>query len=106
MAPLLVLAAIGLPFIDLPSNCHAEERAIPPGPEHRNIYQDCMRDELAAHEELLKRWTRVPAGVRQTCAEMGRLIGSYIEIYVCVDIDTGILAASSQRVPAPRQKNH
>jgi hypothetical protein len=106
MAPLLILAAISLPIIDLPSNCRAEQRAIPPGPEHQNIYENCMRDEQAAREGLLKRWPGLPAAVRQTCAEMGGLIGSYIEVQVCADIDAGSLAASSQQEPAPRQKNH
>jgi hypothetical protein len=106
MVSLLIVATVALPMINLPSNCRAEQKAIPPGPEHENIYENCMRDEQAAHEELLKKWPQLPAGVRQTCAEMGRMIGSYIEVEVCADIDAERLSASSQPEPAPRQKNH
>ena len=96
MASLLVLAAIALPTINLAHNCQAEQKAIPPNPEHTSVYESCMKDEEAAHEALLKRWPRVPASVRATCAEMGRLVGSYVEVEVCVDIDSGNLSANSQ----------
>jgi len=89
MTLLLVLAAIALPTINLPSNCRAEQKAIPPSPENQHIYENCMRDEQAARESIAKKWATVPATVRATCAEMGSLVGSYIEIGVCVDIDTG-----------------
>ena len=100
MVPLLILAAISLPIIDLPSNCRAESNAIPPGPGHQAIYANCMRDEQAAHETILKRWPQLPASVRDTCAEMGRLVGSYIEVEVCADIDTANLRDNSQQPPA------
>jgi hypothetical protein len=106
MTLLLILAAIALPNIDLPSNCRAEQTAIPPGPDNQNIYANCMRDEQAAHDGLVKKWATVPAAVQGTCAEMGRLVGSYVEISVCVDIDAGSLSASSPQERAPRQRNH
>jgi hypothetical protein len=98
MTPLLLLVAIALPNIDLPSNCRTEQKAIPPNPAQASVYEDCMRGEQAAREGLVKKWATVPAAVRATCAEMGRLIGSYVEIAVCVDIDTGNL---SSYAPAP-----
>ena len=100
MAPLLILAAIFLPIIDLPSSCRAEAKAIPPGPGLQSIYENCMRDEQAAHEALVKKWPQLPAAVRDTCAEMGRLIGSYIEVEVCADIDTAKASGNSQPPPA------
>jgi hypothetical protein len=92
MTLLLILAAIALPNINLPSNCRAEQKAIPPSIENQHIYENCMRDEQAAREDIAKKWATVPATVRATCAEMGSLVGSYIEIGVCVDIDTGNLS--------------
>ena len=99
MVPLLILAAISLPIIDLPSSCRAEEKAIPPGPGHQEIYENCMRDEQAAHEEILKRWPQLPAAVQDTCAEMGRLVGGYVEVEVCAEIDTAKLSGNSQQPP-------
>jgi hypothetical protein len=101
MSLLLVLAAVTLPIIDLPSNCRAEQRAIPTGLQQQNVYQDCMRGEQAARDGLVKKWVTVPAAVRATCAEMGRLVGSYVEIDVCVDIDTGSLSGAP---PAPQRR--
>lgn len=106
MAPLLILVTVALPMINIPSNCRAEEAAIPPGPGHQNIYTSCVSGEQAAHEALLKRWASLPAAVRHTCAEMGRMVGSYVEMEVCADIDTGNLAANSQQEPPPRRKAH
>jgi hypothetical protein len=37
-------------------------------------------------DALLKRWTQVPPNVQEACAEMGLIIGSYIEVQVCVDV--------------------
>ena len=99
MAPLLLLAAIALPAIDMPSNCRAEQKTIPPSPGQGNIYASCISSEQAARERLLKRWATIPAGVRATCTEMGREVGSYVEMDVCVDIDTGSLTTFA---PAPR----
>jgi hypothetical protein len=98
MAPLLFLAAVTLPIIDLPSNCRAEASAIPPDPQHKSVYESCMTDEQAAHEALLKRWTLLPAAVRETCAEMGRIVGSYIEVEACVDTATSNAAGASPPV--------
>ena len=102
MTLLILLAAIALPNIDLPKNCRAEEKAIPPGPENQHIYENCMRDEQAAREDIAKKWPSLPAAARATCAEMGSLVGSYIEIAVCIDIDTGSLTSYT---PPPRQRH-
>jgi hypothetical protein len=102
MTPLLLLAAAVLPSIDLPSNCRAEQKVIPPNPDQTSIYESCMRDEQAAREDVVKKWASVPPDVRATCAEMGRLVGSYVEIDVCVAIHTGKLSAY---VPPARSPN-
>ena len=92
MTPLLLLAAIALPSIDLPSNCRAQQKAIPPTPDQASIYETCMSGEQEAREKLAKQWATVPAAVRATCAEMGRLGGSYVEMDVCIEVDTGRLS--------------
>ena len=91
MTPLLLLAAIVLPTIDLPSNCHAQQKAIPPSPDRAGIYDTCMRGEQEARDRLTKQWTTVPTAVRATCAEVGRMGGSYVEMDVCIEIDMGRL---------------
>ncbi len=98
MTLLLLLAAVALPTIDLPRNCRAEQREIPPNYAQSNIYDECLRGEQAARDRLAKRWSTVPAAVRETCAEIGRLGGSYVEMDVCVEIHTGALSTSA---PAP-----
>ena len=104
MTPLLILAAVALPTIDLPSNCRAQQKVIPANPGRAGIYDTCMTSEHEARERLAKPWTTVPAAVRARCAEVGRLGGSYVEMDVCVEIDTGRLntpAAAPQPHRAP-----
>lgn len=104
MALLLLLAAIALPNIDLASNCRAEQKVLPPNPEQGNIYESCMKAELTARDALKKKWATVPASVRATCAEMGSLGGSYVEIDVCIDVDTGKLSTYASPPRPPRRQ--
>ena len=100
MTPLLILAAVALPTIDLPSNCRAQQKVIPANPGRAGIYDTCMTSEHEARERLAKQWTTVPAAVRARCAEVGRLGGSYVEIDVCIEIETGRLSTSASE-PLP-----
>jgi hypothetical protein len=102
MISLLILAAIALPNIDLPSNCRAQQKAIPPNPNQVSIYDTCMNGEQAARERVAKKWGTIPPAVRATCADIGRLGGSYVEMDVCIEIDTGQLSTSA--AAAPRAK--
>lgn len=85
---LWVALAASVPTIDLPSICRGEQSGVP-ADQQAGVYKGCMRDEQAAHDEIVKEWTKFPAAARTTCAKLGRDIQSYVEILTCIEIETG-----------------
>jgi hypothetical protein len=81
-------AAQQLPIFNIEETCHA---AHPLGPEDRDPYQGCMKDEAAARSELQRQWTRFEAGNRNLCAEETRIGGypSYVEVLTCLQMFGG-----------------
>ena len=77
-----------LPTFNIEETCRA---AHPLGPEDRDPYQGCMRDEGAARSELQRRWTQLNAGNRDLCAEETRIGGypSYVEVLTCLQMFGG-----------------
>jgi hypothetical protein len=90
MAPMLLLAVLAgsVPTLDLPSICRGEQSGIPLDRQAR-VYQDCIHDEQTARDELQRQWSQFPAAARGACAEMGRLVLSYVEVLICIEIKTG-----------------
>jgi hypothetical protein len=72
-----------LPTFNIDATCRA---AHPLGPEDRDPYQGCMRDEASARSELQRQWTQFDAGNRDLCAEETRIGGypSYVEVLTCL----------------------
>jgi hypothetical protein len=77
-----------LPPFDIEATCRA---AHPLGPEDRDPYQGCMKDEGAARSELQRQWARFEAGNRDLCAEETRVGGypSYVEVLTCLQMFGG-----------------
>jgi hypothetical protein len=106
-APLLVLTALAAsaPMIDLPTICRSEQLGVAADRQAR-VYQDCIHDEQAARDELLQNWTQYPVATRATCAELGQLVVSYVEVLVCIEIKNGVASSNAktqlpQESPAP-----
>jgi hypothetical protein len=90
MAPVLLLLALAgaAPELDLSAICRSEQKGVPA--ERRTaVYQDCLHDEQAARDELRQKWSTYPAAARTTCAELGRIVSSYVEALTCIEIKTG-----------------
>ena len=92
-AILLVLStgpglAQGLPPFDIEATCR---EAQPLGPEDRDPYQGCMRDERTARGELQRRWAQFEAANRNTCVEETGVGGypSYVEVLTCLQMYGG-----------------
>ena len=77
-----------LPTFNIEETCRV---AHPLGPEDRDPYQGCMRDEATARSELQRQWTRFEAGNRDLCAEETRIGGypSYVEVLTCLQMFGG-----------------
>jgi hypothetical protein len=90
MAPMFLLAALtaSVPTMDLPSICRSEQSGVA-ADQQGQVYQNCMRDEQAAREELQRQWMRFPAAARATCTELGLDIQSYVEVLTCIEIKMG-----------------
>jgi hypothetical protein len=102
MPPLIILAALAatLPTMDLPNICRKEGHGLP-ADQQASAYQDCLHDEGAALQELQRHWTEFPAGSRNTCAGLGRMIFSYVETLTCIEIQVGHAEAPDARPAAP-----
>ena len=81
-------AAQQLPTFDIEATCRA---AHPLGPEERDPYQGCMKDEATARSELQRQWAQFDAGNRDLCAQETRIGGypSYVEVLTCLQMFGG-----------------
>ncbi len=77
-----------LPTFDIEATCRAAHSL---GPEDRDPYQGCMKDEGAARSELQRQWAQVEAANRATCVEETGIGGypSYVEVLTCLQMDGG-----------------
>jgi hypothetical protein len=77
-----------LPRFDIEATCR---EAQPLGPEDRDPYQGCIRDEGQARAELQRQWTRFDPANRTSCVEETGLGGypSYVEVLTCVQMYSG-----------------
>ncbi len=104
MAPmilLLALAGASAPELDLSAICRSEQSGVA-ADRRMAVYQDCLRDEQAARDELREKWPTFPAATRATCAEIGRIVASYVETLTCIEIKTG--SVGGQSAPPQAQK--
>ena len=90
MVPLLFFLATvsAVPAMDLPTICRGQERGLPHD-QQAGAYESCLRDEKSAQDELRQNWPHFPADARTTCAMLGRMGGSYVEVATCIEIKTG-----------------
>jgi hypothetical protein len=104
---LLVMTALAAsaPTMDLPTICRSEQLGVAPDRQAR-VFEVCIHDEQAARDELVQKWRQYPADTRATCAELGQLVVSYVEVLVCIEIKNGavsgnVKATSPQESPPP-----
>ena len=102
MTPAVFLVALtaSIPTLDLPAICRGEQKWIS-ADQQANVYQGCLRDEQAAQDQLRLKWGTYPAATRDNCAQLGRIIGSYVEVLTCIEIKTGNSAAAGASQPPP-----
>src|SRR5579872_722962 len=101
MTPLLVMTALAgaPPTMDLSTICRSEQLGVAADRQAR-VLQDCLHDEQTARDELRQKWRQYPVATRTTCAELGQLVMSYVEVLVCIEIKNSA-AASAVKTPPP-----
>lgn len=104
-----VLAADGVPVLDVKQTCQgAEVAAVNPG----QTQDACLQSEESARDQLRKGWSNYPAADRIECGRMVK-IGppSYVDLLTCLEIrrdarlpqteTTGAASNLRQRQPTP-----
>ena len=77
-----------LPRFDIEATCR---EAQPLGPEDRDPYQGCIRDEGQARAELQRQWAQFDPANRTSCVEETGIGGypSYVEVLTCLQMYNG-----------------
>ena len=77
-----------LPRFDIEATCR---EAQPLGPEDRDPYQGCLKDEGQARAELQRQWAQFDPVNRTSCVEETGLGGypSYVEVLTCLQMYSG-----------------
>jgi hypothetical protein len=74
------------PVLDVKATCR---RAQPISIGDVSAYQSCMNDELAAQQELIKKWSTFKPGPQGICTQSTKNGGapSYVELITCLELD-------------------
>ena len=88
MLPASISVAQQLPRFDIEATCR---EAQPLGPEDRDPYQGCIRDEGQARAELQRQWGQFDPANRTSCVEETGIGGypSYVEVLTCLQMYSG-----------------
>ena len=88
-SPLVLPIADRVPVINVEKTCKDSTET----DKSANIalpqsYQDCMRDENAAKDQLAGVWSTYPASVRASCQQEATLVGegSYVDLLTCMQM--------------------
>ena len=59
------------------------------GGDEKSAYDGCVRDELAARDQIRKEWAKFSADARDTCSAPGAVSISYVEVLTCLEMESG-----------------
>jgi hypothetical protein len=83
----VLIAAAGLPSIDLQKLCRSSERAIGGlSGDPMRTFDSCMSDEQDAREQLLRDWVTYPSSDRALCMRATDYLPSYVEWITCAEM--------------------
>jgi hypothetical protein len=99
----LLIAAGGLPSIDLRKLCNASERSMAGlGGDPVKTFDSCMSDEQEAREQLLKSWGTYPSSDKALCMRATDYLPSYVEWIVCAEMAKDLRRIRKEKAaPAP-----
>jgi hypothetical protein len=99
----VLIAAAGLPSIDLQKLCHSSERTMGGGSEDSiKTFDSCMSDEQEAREQLLKNWMTYPSSDKALCMHEMDYLPSYVEWITCTEMSKDLRRIRNEKpVPGP-----
>ena len=78
----------GVPDLNVKGSC-ADAQKFSSGVDKNNAYKGCMQDEMAAKDQLAKRWSQFKPKDRSDCVEQAREPSpSYVEVLTCLEMDS------------------
>lgn len=78
----------GVPALDVKGSC-SDAQKFSTGDDRVNAYKGCMQDEMAAKDQLSKRWSTFKPKDRSNCVEQSRTPSpSYVEVLTCLEMDS------------------
>ena len=78
----------GVPELNVKGSC-SDAQKFSTGDDRMNAYKGCMQDEMAAKDQLNKRWSAFKPKDRSDCVEQARTPSpSYVEVLTCLEMDT------------------
>jgi hypothetical protein len=91
MTPAIFLMALAtsMPTTNLDSVCRSAEAGGLPGQDQVGAFQNCLRDEKTARDELKRKWGHFSVLSRTTCAEPAGVTFSYVEFLTCLEMQPG-----------------
>jgi hypothetical protein len=98
----VLIAAAGLPSIDLQRLCHSAERTMGSRNEDsKRAFDSCLSDEQEARDQLLKNWVAYPPSDRALCMRAADYLPSYVEWITCAEMAKDLRRIRSEK-PVPR----
>ena len=90
MSPAIFLIALAatIPTADPHKTCQAAQSSAMAG-DQKTAYDSCVREELAARDQMRKRWAKFSADARDTCSSPGAVSISYVEVLTCLEMESG-----------------
>ncbi|AWM87295.1 hypothetical protein [Microvirga sp. 17 mud 1-3] len=84
----LPAAAAEVPRLEVQATCKA---AVALDPNDKSPQANCMREEMAARDELGKQWSGFSEPLRKRCVEETSIGGypSYVEVLTCIQTASG-----------------
>ncbi|WP_046867930.1 hypothetical protein [Microvirga massiliensis] len=90
-------AADEFPGFDIEAICRAAPRLLP---SETDTYQNCVRDETEARNQLERQWASFNAGLREECVRDTSVGGSpsFVDVLTCIQMAVGMPASMPHRL--------
>jgi len=100
----VLVAATGLPSIDLQKLCHTSERTMAfVSGEPTEIFDSCVSVEQQAREQLLRDWLTYLPSDKALCMRAKDYPSSYVEWITCAEMARSLRSIrKKQSAPGPR----
>jgi hypothetical protein len=87
---LLIAATGAVPAVDMQKSCRDSASALYASGSITNDVDNCISEEQAAREQLVKDWATFPANTKAHCVLPAEYLPSYIEWLTCLQMEGDI----------------